>query len=61
MNGPLLPEVLVEQEPGSQVPFVLHTEGTLRYVWGSRWGEMLIEVVDGRVFVNGELVDQLRP
>ena len=56
MNAPLLPEVLVQREPGPQLPLVLSTEGTLRYVWGSRWGEMLVEVVDGQVFVNGDKV-----
>lgn len=61
MNAPLLPEVLVQQEPGPQLPLVLATEGMLRYVWGSRWGGMLIEVVDGRVFVNGKLVEQAAP
>ena len=37
------------QEP--ELP--LATEGVLRYVWHGRFGDMLIEVQDGAVFVNG--------
>lgn len=30
---------------------------TLSYVWESRFGAMLIEVIDGQSFVNGKLVE----
>lgn len=33
----------------------------MRYVWEHRWGVMLIEVKDGRVFVNGGLVESAQP
>jgi len=33
------------------------TEGVMRYVWDSRFGQMLIEVVQGQVFVNGKRVE----
>jgi hypothetical protein len=36
------------------MPF--EAEGVLRYVWASRWGDMLIEVMNGEVFVNGQRV-----
>jgi hypothetical protein len=35
----------------------LAAEGVLRYVWESRFGPMLIEVRDGRAFVNGQVVE----
>lgn len=56
MNAPLLAEVLVDLDPGPQLPLALATEGALRYVWSSRWGSMLIEVIDDQVFVNGQPV-----
>lgn len=37
----------------------LETEGVLRYVWDSRFGQMLIEVVQGQVFVNGKRVEPI--
>ena len=39
----------------SQPP--LATEGVQRYVWESKFGANLIEVVGEEVFVNGELVE----
>ena len=56
MNSRLLPEVLLREEPSPQADLLLATDGVLRYVWGSRWGEMLIEVADGTVFVNSQPV-----
>jgi hypothetical protein len=55
MDAPLLPEVLLRREP-SQPELALAAEGVQRYVWESRFGDMLIEVRDGRIFVNGSLV-----
>ena len=57
MNAPLLPEVLVRRDTGSQADLPLATEGVLRYLWESRFGPMLIEVRDGRAFVNGQGVE----
>ena len=38
----------------------LATEGVLRYVWSSQWGDMLIEAREGVVYVNGQRVDAAR-
>ncbi len=57
MNAPLHPEVIRRLEDTPQADLPLATEGTLRYVWQHRFGEMLIEVVDGVVKVNGSPVD----
>jgi hypothetical protein len=39
----------------------LAAEGVLRVVWDGRFGTMLIEVVDGQVFVNGQQVLPVGP
>jgi hypothetical protein len=57
VNAPLLPEVLVRRDAGSQADLPLATEGVLRYLWESRFGPMLIEVREGRAFVNGQAVE----
>ena len=57
MNAPLYVEKLLLADPGNQAPLALSTVGIQRYVWESRFGAMLIEVVDGQSFVNGELVE----
>ncbi|MBE0548544.1 MAG: hypothetical protein IH627_13035 [Rubrivivax sp.] len=57
MNARLLPEILVLSGENAQAELPLAAEGVLRYVWESRWGSMLIEVKEGRVFVNGSLVE----
>jgi len=57
VNAPLYPERLLLADPSDQTPLALSTEGIQRYVWESRFGAMLIEVVDGQSFVNGELVE----
>ena len=57
MNAPLRPEVLVRAHPTPQLDLPLSAEGVLRYVWESRFGPMLIEVRDGRAFVNSEPVE----
>lgn len=57
MNARAFPEVLLRREPASAEPeLMLSTEGVLRYVWESRFGPMLIEVIEGEVFVDGEKV-----
>lgn len=40
-----------------QAPLPLAAEGVLRYVWESKFGPMLIEVVGGAIFVNGKAVE----
>lgn len=61
MNAPLLPQILLKRDPSSQADLDLATEGVLRYVWSSVWGEMLIEVIDGVSYVNGQRVDPPAP
>jgi hypothetical protein len=54
MGGPLRPEVLIAREDDrAQAALPLAAEGVERYVWQSRFGPMLIEVKEGRAFVNG--------
>lgn len=60
MNAPLLPEILRRTEPSPQQELPLAAEGVQRYVWESRWGAMLIEVVGEQVFVNGQPVEPFR-
>jgi hypothetical protein len=57
MNASPLPEVLLRQGRSPQADLPLETEGVLRFVWSSRWGDMLIEVAKGETFVNGQRVD----
>jgi hypothetical protein len=57
MSAPLHPEVLRPSEASSQAPLALATEGVQRYVWEGRFGAMLIEVVDGIAYVNGDRVE----
>lgn len=57
MNAPLLPQILLRQDSSPQADLDLATEGVLRYVWSSEWGDMLIETRDGVVYVNGQRVD----
>lgn len=61
MNARLSPEILSDHtargpsEPGRE------TAQALRDVWQSRFGDILIEVRDGRVFVNGQAVEPAEP
>lgn len=57
MNAPLLPQILLRQDCSAQTDLDLATEGVLRYVWSSAWGDMLIESIDGVAYVNGQRVD----
>lgn len=56
MNAPLLPQILLRQANSPQTDLDLATEGVLRYVWSSEWGDMLIEARHGVVYVNGRRV-----
>jgi hypothetical protein len=57
MNAPLHPEVLIRRDASTQVDLPLAAEGTLRYVFESRFGDILIEVKGGQAFVNGRAVE----
>jgi hypothetical protein len=59
MNAPASaarPEILLGSAEPDQLPLELAADGVLRYVWQSAFGPMLIEVREGRAFVNGEQV-----
>lgn len=56
MNAPLLAEILSRRGTSPQADLPLASEGVLRYVWEGKFGSMLIEVKDGRAFVNGQAV-----
>lgn len=64
MNTNLLspaPEVIIGQVDDAQPPLPLASDGVLRWVWHSRFGEMLIEVIGDEVFVNGQPVHRHAP
>ena len=54
-------EVSIHREATPQVDLPLATEGVLRYVWESQFGPILIEVKDGKSYVNGQLVEPAKP
>jgi hypothetical protein len=58
MNSPLLQEHLLLHDT-TQTPLPLATAGVERYVWEGKFGHMLIEVIDGMVFVNGQRVEPI--
>lgn len=57
VNAPLLQEILARRGDSPQTDLPLAAEGVLRYVWESRFGSMLIEVENGRAYVNGQAVE----
>lgn len=61
MNAPLYPERLLRLQADDQLDLSLATSGVQRYVWDSRFGQMLIEVSEGRMYVNGEPVEPSPP
>jgi hypothetical protein len=50
------PDVLLSPNEQVEPSLSLGSEGVLRWVWHSRFGEVLIEVVGKQVFVNGQRV-----
>ena len=57
MNAPPLPEVLARREYSAQANLPLASQGVQRYLWEGRFGPVLIEVKDGRVYVNEQVVE----
>lgn len=53
---PLLPEIHVGDVDPNKPELPLVSADVLRYVWHSRFGDMLVEVRDGQAFVNGQPV-----
>jgi hypothetical protein len=58
MGAPVLPEVQLRSADEQQLALSLASEGVLRYVWHSRYGDMLIEVLGEDVLVNGQRVER---
>jgi hypothetical protein len=58
MNLPL-PEIHVGVVDAGEPQLPLASDGVLRYVWHSRFGDMLVEVRDGESFVNGQRVEKV--
>jgi hypothetical protein len=55
---PPVPEVLLPRRSGeAQGVLPLAADGVQRWVWESRYGVMLIEVIGPDVFVNGQRVE----
>jgi hypothetical protein len=61
VNAPLYPERLLRLDDAGQVALPLATSGIQRYVWESRFGEILIEVIGDRSYVNGQAVETVDP
>jgi hypothetical protein len=60
----LFAEVLTRREgqpPHPQQALPLASVGVLRHLWDSRYGPILIEVIDDQVFVNGDRVEPVTP
>jgi hypothetical protein len=57
MNATLLPEVLLRHDGDQQAALPLASEGVLRYLWDSRYGAILVEVLGDEIFVNGQRVE----
>lgn len=57
----LAPEVVVGELTDDQRPLPLATEGIRRWVWQSRFGPILIEVIDDAPYVNGQRVEPCGP
>jgi len=57
INAPLPPAILraADLQMNPAVPPAV--EGIQSYLWGSRFGAMLIEVKDGVAYVNGQRVE----
>ncbi len=55
---PLAIDVVVGQPDGAQPSLPLASEGVQRWVWQSKFGPILIEVIGPDVFVNGQRVQR---
>lgn len=55
-NPPLVVNPVPGRAADAQAHPPLPSRGAQRWVWHSRFGSMLIEVVDDQVFVNGQRV-----
>lgn len=60
MNAAVSAEVLLRRTDDGQAALPLATPGVQRWVWESRYGDILIEVIRGDIFVNGQRVEAHR-
>lgn len=51
-----MPEVHLGRGDTAAPELPLAADGVLRYVWHGRFGDMLVEVREDQVFVNGQAV-----
>jgi hypothetical protein len=56
VNAPLLLVNLDLRAPSAHAELPLVYQGVQRYLWECRFGPVLIEVKEGRVYVNGQVV-----
>ncbi len=61
MNKKPTTEILLRATDDAQSELPLVVEGVQRYVWEGKFGSMLIEIEDDRVFVNGQQVELMPP
>lgn len=59
MSGGLHPERIVGKDRTEQSALPFETEGVQRVVWKLAQCDILIEVKDGVVYVNGEAVEPI--
>ena len=57
MASSLQPEVHLGTGDRNEPELPLATDGVLRYIWHGKFGDMLVEVRDGRSYVNGKAVE----
>jgi hypothetical protein len=58
---PPVPEFVIGHADDAQPPLPLASDGVQRWLWHSRFGDMLIEVIGEEVLVNGERVRRHHP
>ena len=51
-------DVAVGRVDDAQAPLPLASDGVLRWVWQSKFGDILIEVVGNDIFVDGKPVQR---
>lgn len=59
MTQPFHPEQIHGDPAPSQAALPLAAEGVQRFVWKMKHGDILIEILDGVTFVNGERVEPI--
>lgn len=60
MNAPVALQHLLQPAP-APTPAPVAAAPAQRWEWHGRYGCIVIEVVDGRVYVNGSLVEPATP